>query len=496
MQNPQPGRFFLGANPRNLDEQFFVDDRVRSLHSYLIGASGSGKTTMMGDWIRQSVMAGRGVAVIDPKGDLFWDLLASLAGIDERFWPALARKLVIVDLADRACGVGFNPLQPQHRTTPSRQVQNVYSLLRKQWGFDGARMARMDLLLKRSLQTLVLAGGTLADLPRLLSDGAFRATLLDRVQDADLRHFWEAELPASDAARFQWIAPVLTRAQSLLDDPVVRRVLAARQGNLDLRRAMDEGLVILFNLSKGRLGEESARTLGGLVTSSLELAAESRQQIWPPERRRRFEIFCDEFHGYMAASSLRELLAEGRGYGTTLTLAHQSLAQLDPTLQSAILANTKVRACFRVNARDAEVIGKEFAAGGRLKSRELRFIRINRVPIPYRVDSNYYTTSEEARLHRDALHRLRDREFLLNLAETGETVQLRTVEVPPVDRAVAEGQIARLKALLRGISPQPTLALPAPSTSLPASPSRAVSPPRYDWSPPSAQQRRPPRIIP
>jgi hypothetical protein len=493
----QPARFFLGANPRNSSEQFFVEDRIRALHAYVIGASGCGKSKMLEDWVLQSVLAGNGVALVDPKGDLFWDTLASLAMIDERFWPALAERLVLVDLADPGSRVGFNPLQPQHGTTAARQVQNVYTLLRKQWSFDGARMARMDWLLKRSLQTLVAADGTLADLPRLLSDRNFRAALLDRARDPELNHFWEEELPASDSARFQWISPVLTRAQSLLDDAVVRRMLGSKHGNLDLRRAMDEGLVILFNLSKGRLGEESARTLGGLITSSLELAAESRQQIWPAERRRRFEIFVDEFHGFMAASSLRELLAEGRGYGVALTVAHQSLGQLDPPLQAALLANTKVRACFRVNARDAEVIGKEFAVGGKLKSRELRFIKINRVPVPVWLHSNYYTTSEETRLHRDTLHRLRDREFALNLSETGETVVLRTVDVPHVDRVIAEDRIARLKELLRSISPQPAIAAPAPMMLLPRTASVTSAPARYNWSPPrSAPPRRPPRIVP
>lgn len=491
MDVPQDRRFYLGADSRAQDRQFFVDDRVRSLHSYVLGSSGCGKSKMLQDWILQSVMAGTGCAVIDPKGDLHWDLLASLAGMHERWWPALARRLVIVDLADPDCGVGYNPLQARHGTTPARQAQTVYSLLRKQWGFDGARMARMDLLLRRVLQLLVAVGGTLADLPRVLGDDAFRGTLLERAQDADLRRFWDNDLPTSDAARFQWMAPVSTRAQSLLDDPVVRGMLAAGRGSLDLRRAMDEGLVVLVNLSAGRLGEESARTLGGLLTSGLQLAAESRQEIWPPQNRRRFEIFCDEFHGYMAASSLRELLAEGRGYGIALTVAHQSLAQLDPSLQAAILTNTKIRACFRTSFRDAELIGREFAAARRLKSQSLQFIRVGRIPIPIGVNSTYYTTSEEARLQRDTIHRLRDRDFLLNLAETGETVRLRTVDVPPVDRAVAEDKIARLKALLRSMSPPVPVALrpaAAPTAALPAAR-------RYDWAPPSAHPR-PPTTIP
>jgi hypothetical protein len=121
---------------------------------------------------------------------------------------------------------------------------------------------------------------------------------------------------------------------------------------------MDEGKVLLVNLAKGRVGEETSHLLGGFLMAKLQLAAESRQNIWPPERRRRFYLYVDEFQNYQT-SSLPELLAEARGYGLSLVMAHQNLAQLDAELREAIMGNARIRACFRVSYEDAELMTRE-----------------------------------------------------------------------------------------------------------------------------------------
>ena len=144
-------------------------------------------------------------------------------------------------------------------------------------------------------------------------------------------------------------------------------------------------------------------------------------------------------------------LAEARGYGVSLTIAHQNLSQLDRELLDSILANTRIRACFRVNHQDAETLSRELfhVRGDRVKTKELRFITIGKVPLPIGFDYSYYSHAEESRQNRDSLHRLPDRIFWVHLADTNESVRLRTVHVPPFDRAIAEERIARFKALLR-----------------------------------------------
>ena len=484
--NPPADIFFLGANPDNSDEQMYVEQKARAVHAYVVGASGAGKSKMLLDWILQDVMAGRGCCVIDPKGDLVWDVLAAIASLDEAWWPSLAARVSLVDPSDARASVTVDPLEVRHGTSPSRQRQEVFSIFRKIWGLDDARTPRMDLVLKRTLQLLIDGRLTLADMPRVLTDEAFRERALAAAQDPGLSAFWHGEFPKSEAQRFQWVSGLLTRIEGFLDDPALRTMFGASGGGIDFRHAMDAGQVVLVNLSKGRVGEESGHLLGGFVTAMIQLAAESRQNVWPPERRRRFHIYCDEFHGYMVSSSLREMLAEARGYGVSLTIAHQNLSQLDRELLDSILANTRIRACFRVNHQDAETLSRELfhVRGDRVKAKELRFITIGKVPVPIGFDYSYYSHAEESRQNRDALHRLPDRIFWVHLADTNESMRLRTVHVPSFDRATAEERIARFKALLQRTAP-PSV---RPATrSLPriSDPRR---PGRYEWAPPRPPQ--------
>jgi len=484
--SPPSDVFFLGANPDNPDEQMYVEQKARAVHAYVVGASGAGKSKMLLDWILQDVMAGRGCCVIDPKGDLVWDVLAAIASLDEGWWPSLASRVLLVDPSDARASVTVDPLEVRHGTSPARQRQEVFSIFRKIWGLDDARTPRMDLVLKRTLQLLIDAHLTLADIPRVLTDAAFRDRALDAAQDPGLTGFWRSEFPSSEAQRFQWVSGLLTRIEGFLDDPALRTMFGTSGGGVDFRAAMDRGQVVLVNLSKGRVGEESGHLLGGFVTAMLQLAAESRQNVWPPERRRRFHIYCDEFHGYMVASSLREMLAEARGYGVSLTIAHQNLSQLDGELRDSILANTRIRVCFRVNHQDAETLSRELfhVRGNRVKTKSLRFITLGKVPLPIGFDHTYYSHAEEGRQNRDALHRLPDRFFWVHLSDTNESIRLRTVHVPPFDRAVAEERVARFKALLQRVAPPSimTASRPLPRLSDPRRPGL------YEWAPP-----RPPR---
>lgn len=488
MSTPAPrDPFFLGANPDNSAEQFYVPQSTRAVHAYVIGASGAGKSKMLLDWILQDIMAGRGCCLIDPKGDLVFDVLAALSSLDEGWWPSLAERVLLVDPSDPGASVTLNPLEVKHGAASSRQRQEVFSIFRKIWGVgESARTPRLDLVLMRTLQLLVEARLKLTDMPRVLTDEALRERALTIAADDGLDLFWHGEFPSSESQRFQWTSGLLTRVEGFLDDPALRVMFGDSGTGLDLRQAMDRGQVVLVNLSKGRLGEESAYLMGGFITAMLQLAAESRQNVWPPERRRRFHLYCDEFHGYMVSSSLREMLAEARGYGVSITIAHQNLSQLDKDLRDSILANTRIRVAFRVNHEDAEVLSREMIPirGDRVKDRSLRFITLGKVPVPIGFDYTYYGHAEEGRQNRDALHRLADRMFWVHLADSNESVRLRTVDVPAVDRRIAEERIARFKTLLRprglpvlhsGARSLPVIVQPAPQA-------------RYQWAPP-----RPPR---
>ncbi len=486
--NPQQNVFFLGVDAANPTIHVPILESRRGVHQYVIGASSAGKSKLLLDWILQSVLAGSGCAVIDPKGDLIFDLLAALASLDEGWWPALAERVILIDPSDRATSATFNPLAVRDGTTPARQRGDLFQTFQKIWGISDTQTPRMDLVLRRTLQLLMDSGLTLVDMPRVLSDATFRDGLVQNTADPDLRNFWLRQLPSSETQRFQWLTSIVTRIEGFLDDPSLRTMFGSTRGDVDFRGAMDRGQLILVNLSSGRLGLPSAQLLGGFVATKLQLAAESRQTIWPPEARRRFYIACDEFHGYMVSSGLRDLLSEGRGYGISLMLAHQSLAQLDAPLRESIMANAKIKACFRVSHADSEVLAKElFTARGKVvKSRALRFLTINRIPIPIGFDDTYLSHAEEMLRYRESLHRLPDRHFWVHLADTNTAMRLRTIDIPPFERRIAEERIARFKTLVAPRRPAPALA----TARRPITLRQAPAPPRrlLDWTPPGGRQ--------
>jgi hypothetical protein len=483
--NPQNNVFFLGVDAADRTVHVPILESRRGVHHYILGSSSAGKSKLLCDWILQSALAGSGCAVIDPKGDLIFDLLAALSSLDESWWPGLAERVILIDPSDPATSATFNPLAVRNGTTPARQRSDLFQTFQKIWGISDAQTPRMDLVLRRTLQLLMDAGLTLVDMPRVLSDAAFRDALVRNTVDPDLRNFWLHQLPSSESQRFQWLTSIVTRIEGFLDDPSVRTMFGSAHGDIDFRAAMDDGQLILVNLSSGRLGLQSAQLVGGFVATKLQLAAESRQTIWPPEARRRFYIACDEFHGYMVSSGLRDLLSEGRGYGISLMLAHQSLSQLDAPLRESIMANAKIKACFRVSHSDSEALSKEVftAHGNVVKSRALRLLMINRIPIPIGFDNTYMSHAEEMRSYRESLHRLPDRHFWAHLADTNTAMRLRTIDIPPFDRRTAEERIARFKALVASRRPTPPRSGAQRHITLRQAPA-APRPRLLDWTPP------------
>ncbi len=468
--------FYLGADPRDPRRLFWLPMAERRAHMSAFGGSGAGKSNMLLDVFMQDVMAGRGCALIDPKGDLFNDVLAAMAAIPEEQLPALARDLVIIDPADPASRTAFNPLEVSPQMPASRQRQEVLSVFRKVWRLDNTQTPRLGLVLRRAVQLAMENDLTLCHLQRILTDDTFRANLLARSQDEALRTFWQYEFPESRSAQTQWTASTLTRLESFLDDPALRRFVGQPKSSFDFREIMDNSRVCLINLAKGALGEETSYLLGGFLLAKLQLAAESRQQIWPEESRRPFYLFVDEFQNY-ATRSFEELLAEARGYGLSLVMANQNLAQLDEGLRHAVLSNARIRVAFRLSYDDASVLSPELfrVSGERKKETRWETVRLSRniyLPVPEPV---YYSAGEEQRQNREALHYLGDRMMRVHLAGEYQPRLLRSVEIPRAQLAALRDKAARLKDLVGAAQ-----ALPAPSPPLvqAARPGRST----YEWA--------------
>jgi hypothetical protein len=439
--------FYLGADPGDPSRLLWLPLHEGKRHCLCTGASGTGKSSWAHDQIMQRIAAGDGVVVIDPKGDLVRDILATLSMIPESEWPPLAKDVVIIDPSDSIVASAFNPLELSAHGSPSRQRQDVLSVLRRIFEFDDARTARLILVLRRSLQLAIEHGLTLVDVPRLLADASYRDGLVSRSSDEDVRRFWLQEFPTGRANQQQWASSALIRLEALLDDPAIRRFFGRRRSTFDFGDILNSGKVALISLAKGALGEETSRLLGGFLLGRLQLAAEGRVNLPSPARKTSY-WWVDEVQNY-ATSSLSELLAEARGYGVSITMMHQNLSQLPQDVRDAALSNANLRVAFRVSAEDAAILAKEYflVSGTRVKSKWWNVAALGPLPIPY-PEYKFFSPAEEARQNRELLHQLPDRHMLLHRAGEAEPALLRTVDLPLAEMAASELRVQRLKHML------------------------------------------------
>lgn len=332
---------------RTTGRRILLPAPVRHLHVAVIGQSGTGKSSLLQNLILQDVSIGSGVAALDPHGDLFEEV--------ESHIPAVRRDSVFVlDAPTRESSWRFNPLEGTAAQQRPLAVAGLVEVFKKLWSDDWG--PRLEHLLRNVLWTLLEnPGSTVADIPRLLAERDFRNTVVAKVENEAVRDFWRSEFAGySPAFRAVVTAPLLNKVGAFLSDPRLRRLLAAERSTFDIRQVMDSGGVLLVNLAKGKLGEGPAALLGSLLVSSIALAALSRADM-PPAERRPFYVYLDEFHLF-ATEMLVNMFAELRKFGVSLTVACQYLGQLDPSIRESLLANVGTVCAFRVTPEDARVL--------------------------------------------------------------------------------------------------------------------------------------------
>lgn len=332
--------------------RFGIKQADRLSHLYVIGQTGVGKSTLLEQLVLQDAAAGRGLAVIDPHGDLVDRLYSTLA-------PDAGDRLIYFDAADPTQPYGYNPLRRVQTSKIPLAASGLLEALKKLW--PEAWGVRMEHVLRNSLYTLLERdGSTLPDILRLYSDKAFRRGVVAGVRNPVVRAFWKSEFanyPPRYAA--EALAPIQNKLGALLSDPMLYRVLVAPKTDLSFRRIMDEGRVLLVNLSRGRIGGDSSQALGSLLISTLGLAAFSRAETDPADRRP-FFLYVDEFQSFTTLS-FANMMTELRKFGVGLTLANQHLHQLEPDIRHAVLGNAATLIAFRMGVEDAALLAREFA---------------------------------------------------------------------------------------------------------------------------------------
>lgn len=343
---------FAQTNFRNHQSPFGIKQADRRAHLYLLGKTGTGKSTLLETFMMEDVRRGHGFAVLDPHGDLIQKIKAQI--------PEERREDVIdFDVPDAKQPYGFNPLAKvpvEKRTLAASGLIQVFKhLWLDSWG------PRLEYILRNCLLSLLdYPGATLSDVLRILNDPAFRAKVVPLISNTQVREFWQKEYDRfPERLRTEAISPIQNKVGAFLSNSLLQKILTRPEKPLNLRRIMDEGKILLVNLSKGKLGEDTTNLLGSLLISRFDLAALSRANITESERND-FTLYLDEFHNF-TTQSLTFMLSELRKYRLALVLCHQFLTQLTPNMRDAILGNVGTIIVFRIGAFDAEFLSPEFA---------------------------------------------------------------------------------------------------------------------------------------
>ena len=343
--------FFAETNFRNKQVKFGIKRDDRRAHMYLIGKTGTGKSTLLETLIRQDIASGQGLALLDPHGDLVEKILAQLP--EQR-----KDDLIYFNVPDHTQALGLNPLEsiaPLKRPLAASGLLEVFKKLwMDSWG------PRLEHIMRNALLALLdQPQATLADVLRLLNDQAFRREAIAQIKNAQVRDFWAKEYENYPARfRMEAIAPIQNKVGAFLANPVLNKILTQTKSAFYLRRVMDEGKILLVNLAKGKIGEDTSMLLGALLITRVGLAALSRADI-PEEDRKDFHLYIDEFQNFTTLS-LASMLSELRKYRVNMIFAHQYLSQLDPQVRDAILGNVGTLISFRLGVTDAEILEKEF----------------------------------------------------------------------------------------------------------------------------------------
>lgn len=342
----QTDRSFAVSMDVAAQKKLSISPRDSLEHTHLIGPTGSGKSTAMQHLILADIKAGRSVLVLDPKADLVTDILARIP--EER-----ADDVIVIDPSDD-CPVGFNPLAFKEYGAPSLLADSILSVFKEVFADSwGVRIAD---ILNAALLTLVeIDGATLLWLPPLLTDEAFRMKIIGKVTDkVGLLPFWEQFNALRDSERRQNIEPVLNKIRQFLLRPWLRNVLGQAKPKFALTDLFEQRKIVLVPLNRGQIGGESARLLGSLIVGLTWTLTLSRAKL-PPERRHIVGVYIDELQDYLSLpTDLSDALAQARGLGVALTLAHQYRDQLPLDIRSGIDANARNKIVFGLQAKDAK----------------------------------------------------------------------------------------------------------------------------------------------
>jgi len=348
--NPDVNYFGL-ANYRNQNRKFGIklDDRRR--HMYVVGKTGMGKTTLLENMVLNDIYAGHGLGYVDPHGDTAEKIL--------NYIPAnRINDVVYFNPADLDYPIGFNILETIRPEQKHLVASGLMGVFKKIW--PDVWSSRMEYILNNTILALLdFPGTTLLGINRLLADADYRRRVVNNTKDPVVKAFWQTEFASyNDKYKQEAVAPIQNKIGQFLSASVIRNIVAQVKSRINIREIMDNKKIFIMNLSKGRIGEDNSRLLGGMLITKIQLSAMERVDM-PETTRPDFFLYVDEFQNF-ATESFANILSEARKYRLDLIMAHQYMEQLDETVLAAVIGNVGSIITFRVGSTDAEILAKEF----------------------------------------------------------------------------------------------------------------------------------------
>jgi hypothetical protein len=342
---------FAQTNYRNQMRRFGMklDDRRR--HMYVIGKTGMGKTTMMENMVLHDIYSGHGVGIVDPHGDFAEKIINYIP-------PNRINDVVYFNPSDTDFPIGFNILEVANEEQKHLVAAGLMGIFKKIW--PDVWSSRMEYILNNTLLALLdYPGSTLLGINRLLADKKYRKKVISKLTDPVIKAFWQNEFASyNDRYAQEAVAPIQNKIGQFLSASVIRNMVAQVKSTINIREIMDSKKILVMNLSKGRIGEDNSRLLGGMIITKIQLAAMERVDT-PEKDRQDFFMYVDEFQNF-ATASFANILSEARKYRLSLIMAHQYVKQLDELVADAVFGNVGTIVTFRVGGPDAEMLVKEF----------------------------------------------------------------------------------------------------------------------------------------
>ncbi|MDD2566056.1 MAG: type IV secretion system DNA-binding domain-containing protein [Candidatus Gracilibacteria bacterium] len=354
------------TNFRGVSKKFGILPVDRTRHVYIIGKTGMGKSVLLENMIYEDICKGRGVALIDPHGDLADTLVSNIP-------KNRTNDVILFDPSDYKYPIAFNMFENVSKEHRPLVMSGLVGIFKRMWADSWG--PRLEYILRNCILTLLeIPDATLMSIPLILTNKSYRLKVVSKIEDVTMKRFWEQEFEVMEPKQMtEAISPILNKVGQFLSNPLLRNILAQPKNAFSLRWIMDNNKILIINLSKGKIGDDSMALLGSMMVTKFQIDAMSRADI-AEDKRKDFYFYVDEFQNF-ATDSFAVILAEARKYKLNLIVANQYISQMSETVRNAVFGNVGTILSFQVGPDDAPKLAQAIGDDGTVSASDLLNLR-------------------------------------------------------------------------------------------------------------------------